>query len=138
MRVWGGVTPVILDHAGNSRRLGLPQEDRDWKAVFESDVGASDSRSLALRQRAKVCARCFGVMPPHAQACRLCDTIFPPSAVPLLVPEKDGALSRMAVDQATKDAAWETILKVAAGVGADEAWAAKVYETRFGEARRAA
>jgi hypothetical protein len=33
---------------------------------------------------------------------------------------------------------WETILKVAASVGADEAWAAKVYETRFGEARRAA
>lgn len=139
MRPWGGVTPVILDHAGNNRRLGLPQEDRDWRAIFESQVGASGSRNPAgSRQRAKVCVRCFGVMPPHVAACRLCDTVFPPSAVPLLAPERDGTLSRVAVDQATKDATWETILKVAASRGADEAWAAKVYETRFGEARRAA
>ena len=58
--------------------------------------------------------------------------------MPLLAPERDGALSRAKVDQAAKDEAWETILKVASSVGADEAWAAKVYETRFGEARRAA
>jgi superfamily II DNA or RNA helicase len=138
MRPWDGVAPVILDHAGNSRRLGLPQEERDWQAIFESETGASSVQSSGSRQRAKVCERCFGVMPPHVAACRLCDTVFPPSAVPPLAPEKDGALSRVAVDQATKDEAWETILKVASSVGADEAWAAKVYETRFGGARRAA
>ena len=96
--------------------------DPSRRAIFESQVGASGSRNPAgSRPHAKVCVRCFGVMPPHVAACRLCDTVFPPSVVPLLAPERDGTLSRVAVDQATKDAAWETILKVAAGVGADAA-----------------
>ena len=71
MRPWGGVAPVILDHAGNSRRLGLPQEERDWQAIFESETGSSSVQSSGSRQRVKVCDRCFGVMPPHVAACRL-------------------------------------------------------------------
>jgi hypothetical protein len=127
------VTPVILDHAGNSRRLGLPQEERDWQAIFGSETGKETQRAGA-----KVCRNCFGVMPNAVKVCRLCDTPFEPSWMALLAPETDGALTRAKVDQAAKDEAWETILKVASSVGADEAWAAKVYETRFGEARRAA
>jgi hypothetical protein len=57
--------------------------------------------------------------------------VFAISAPSPLAPEKAGALKEIVVSQETKDQAWATILKVAADVGADEAWARKVYQSRF-------
>ena len=40
-------------------------------------------------------------------------------------------------ERRARDVAWAAILKVAAKLGTDRAWAAQVYKTRFGEAREA-
>lgn len=135
MRPWGGVTPIILDHAGNNRRLGLPQEERDWEAIFRSAAPRAGAQRSVQKPKAKVCATCFAVASATRTKCPQCNEPFPVEPLPPMALEREGDLVRVHADEKTKTAAWEAILKVAAEVGGDEAWAMKVYETRFGERR---
>jgi len=64
---------LILDHAGNTERLGLPDEDRAW-----SLVGREQSRKSKTDQgpSVKICQKCFAAQFPGRQTCSYCGTPF--------------------------------------------------------------
>lgn len=69
-----GKTAVIIDQVGNWERFGLPNTDRDWKALAKSK--ASPAKSLK-RGGVQViqCPDCFGVVEKNEvedNACPLC------------------------------------------------------------------
>lgn len=91
---------VILDHAGNSRRHGLPDDDRDW--TLEGRRGraqAGDSDSVApIRQ----CPSCFAINRATAKVCTECGEPFPVDA--RTVAEVDGELAEVDPEVVRKQA----------------------------------
>lgn len=62
----GKARAVILDHAGNSSRHGLPDEDREW-SLAGRDIGR---RKEGERQvPIKTCPTCFAVVHPAVTVC---------------------------------------------------------------------
>jgi DNA repair protein RadD len=62
----GKDTAVILDHAGNAHRHGLPDEPRDWTLEGRKHKsGETLDRSLSLR----TCKRCWGVFSARLDVC---------------------------------------------------------------------
>ncbi len=70
LRPSGDKVAVVLDHVGNTLRLGHHLEDRDWSldGVKKRDREAAPS--------VKVCPRCFATAASTAQACRECGHQF--------------------------------------------------------------
>jgi DNA repair protein RadD len=62
LRPWGGIDPVVLDHAGNTERHGLPHEDRAWSL----DGRAQRTQSF----RHHVCGGCYAYV--QGSPCPLC------------------------------------------------------------------
>ena len=60
---------VILDHAGNFARHGLPDDDREWSLDGRMQIVATDDDGDL---RLASCAKCFRVYPPGAPNCPYC------------------------------------------------------------------
>lgn len=58
---------IILDHAGNSFRHGLPTQDREWE-LTEDKVRAAKQQKWELRQ----CEYCYAVISTHQNVCPEC------------------------------------------------------------------
>lgn len=56
---------IILDHAGNCMRHGLPDDDREWSLGGRGRVRKGSQSGPPVRQ----CPQCFGV---HAASCHTC------------------------------------------------------------------
>lgn len=63
---------IILDHAGNYQRHGLPDEERTWTL----ENGASNVRSGANGTSVRVCGRCFAAQFSGATVCKFCGYVF--------------------------------------------------------------
>jgi superfamily II DNA or RNA helicase len=62
---------VILDHAGNLLRHGLPDEDREW-----SLDGISKKRDGSSAPPVRQCMECFGVHAAALSACPYCGRVY--------------------------------------------------------------
>jgi len=64
---------IILDHAGNWKRHGLPDEDREWSLDGSSDQGKKkdDEDSITVKQ----CPKCYEVHFP-AKVCPSCGHVY--------------------------------------------------------------
>jgi len=67
----GKTHALLLDHAGNTLRLGLPTDDREWSLT--DGLVAPKQRAPGLR----TCLRCFAVSPAGSLTCRECGEWFP-------------------------------------------------------------
>lgn len=78
---------ILLDHAGNTARHGLPDQDREWtlEGARKSKRGG-DAPKVAI----KSCPECFAVVVAHALQCRHCGHRF--QAVGREIEERDGQL----------------------------------------------
>jgi DNA repair protein RadD len=63
LRPWNWLQPVILDHAGNVARHGLPHEDRYWSLDGTPTM-------LRSRERIRACPRCFAYV--KRNPCEVC------------------------------------------------------------------
>ena len=72
LRPQDGKRAVVLDHVGNTLRLGHHLEDREWTldGVRKRDRDAAPS--------VKVCPQCFATSVSTAQICRDCGHVFAP------------------------------------------------------------
>lgn len=61
---------VILDHAGNCRRFGMPDDERTWSLEGRKRKAASDT--TLIRQ----CPRCYAVSSIAASTCKACGYTF--------------------------------------------------------------
>lgn len=65
-----GRAAVLLDHAGNSLRLGLPDEEHEWR-LTEDRVGGRRGEAPV-----RVCPRCAAVVPIQTQTCPECGVVL--------------------------------------------------------------
>ena len=82
---------IILDHAGNCERHGLPDEEREW-SLDGRDVKKCEQSGVSV----KVCPRCFAAQYSGVPACKYCGHIF--GVESRQVDQKEGEL--VEVDQA--------------------------------------
>ena len=80
---------IILDHAGASIMLGLPDDDIDWQLSHEMPTKKSKLEIPPPR----VCGKCFGCSRAGSQKCSLCGEPFPVEARE--VDQVEGELSEM-------------------------------------------
>lgn len=93
MQRWGrilrpkeGKVAVIIDHAGNILRHGLPEMEREWSLDGEfSGKSASSEKTIAVR----TCQECFHIHLPEPE-CPSCGFIYPIQQ--RVVEEKEGDL----------------------------------------------
>lgn len=81
LRLWEGVTPLILDHAGNCARHGMPHDDRIWSLTKGSTKhpGAAPT---------KMCPKCFAYVDLGRYGCPFCGHEFPEPEVRTRVPKE--------------------------------------------------
>lgn len=69
----GKLEAIILDHAGNCRRHGLPDDEREWSldgAARKKNGGGHVSVSV------RICPKCFAGQPSTLPSCKFCGHIF--------------------------------------------------------------
>lgn len=67
----GKTHAVLLDHAGNTMRHGLPDEDREWTLEGRTRSGAAPQVHI------RICPSCFGANRSSATVCEYCNVPFP-------------------------------------------------------------
>ena len=72
LRPQPGKTAVVLDHVGNTLRLGHHLEERDWT------LDGLRKRDREAAPSVKVCPQCFSTSTSTAQVCRDCGHVFAP------------------------------------------------------------
>lgn len=81
---------LILDHAGNVMRHGLPDQERDWSlAGHERKKQSDDGPAISVR----TCGKCFAAQPAGAAACKFCGEPF--ELKPREVKQVDGDLTEV-------------------------------------------
>lgn len=88
----GKTHAIILDHAGNVSRHGLPEEVIDWKLEGHSRDSKPNEPSLKV----KICPSCFAAQAPGRE-CRYCGKVFPVKE--RKVARKEGPLSEMDIEK---------------------------------------
>jgi len=84
----GKANAIILDHAGNTHRHGLPTDEREW-----SLQGRQKKEGKEKSDSVRTCKHCFACSPSAASACRECGEPFPIKA--RKVETRDGELSEV-------------------------------------------
>jgi superfamily II DNA or RNA helicase len=149
MQRWGRVLrpadgkthAVILDHAGNSKRHGLPDDDREWSLDGQrKSRSKKDDGDIAI----KSCPMCFSVVRSTTQECRHCGHVFLKKERE--IEQVDGDLQeidREAIRQQQKAeqgraATLEELIRIGTlrGYKRPELWARHVYRAR--QTKRAA
>ncbi len=127
---------IILDHAGNSARHGLPDDDREWTLAGHDakQRAASDPESSPIRQ----CPACFAISPAAMLRCRECGEPFPVQA--RNVEHVEGELQEVAIEEARRVAKREqaqaatldTLIELGRmrGYRSPERWAQHVWNGR--------
>ena len=122
---------LILDHAGNSLRLGLVT-DIHYEVLDKTPKGEKQERKAKAEKLPKECANCAGL---HAgKVCPFCGHERKPVSG---VEEADGELSLISgkVKNATreeKQAWWSGILSIQRSRGKSVGWASHTYKDKFG------
>jgi superfamily II DNA or RNA helicase len=81
---------IILDHAGNCARHGLPDDEREWTLE-----GRERRRKGKAPEAVRVCPKCFGAQTRARTSCQYCEFVFEIS--PREVEEREGELSEVDV-----------------------------------------
>lgn len=129
LRPWEGITALVLDHAGNARRHGLPTDDR----VYSLD-GRRKGPSLEVDNFAtRTCPACFLVTRGSARVCPACGHVFvaDPARTVRTVAGNLVELTREAIT--ARREAWAAIWARAYREGYQPSWVDHAYRARFAE-----
>lgn len=84
---------IILDHAGNCGRHGLPDQDREWSLEGRKKSKGTPNDVQPVRQ----CERCFCAYPANRGACPECGWV--PAPAPRQVEQVDGELTEVNTEE---------------------------------------
>lgn len=87
---------IILDHAGNCRRFGLPDDPRDWTLAGRKKGRTADN-AAPIRQ----CPKCYAVMSAAADSCKYCGHKF--EAMPREIEQVEGELHEIDVKRIERE-----------------------------------
>ncbi len=68
----GKAEALILDHAGNCKRFGLPDDDREWSLEGRKKKKGSKNGEASV----KSCPMCFAAMVSYRPTCKHCGHVF--------------------------------------------------------------
>lgn len=121
---------IILDHAGNAARHGLPDDDRDWKLEFSAK---KNSKKKEREVATKICDQCFAVHPP-APACPECGFQYEGRQVEQVegeLIEVDKAVARQhAIREQAAAQSLEELIALGKKRGYKDSWAYKIFNFR--------
>lgn len=125
MRPWNGVTPLLLDHAGNFDRLGCPFEDLHW-SLTNKPVRRSGQSPM------KVCKACFAYVEAGRVLCPYCGYEF--TAEDRAAPTETSAelQHRQTEPEALKRDFFERQLTLARSKGFKPGFASALFKERYG------
>jgi len=128
LRPQPGKRAVVLDHVGNTLRLGHHLEQRDWS------LDGIKKRDREAAPCFKVCPQCFATSPSAAQVCRECGHVFAPQETRELK-QVDGELVEMAARARRREQSnardLESLRELAQQRGYKRGWAERVYQARL-------
>lgn len=87
---------IIIDHAGNCQRHGLPCDDREWNLEGRTRKPKEDNGPVI-----RLCPRCFGANRNWRKSCQYCGNAF--QAQPREVEKKEGDLVEIDVIKKRKE-----------------------------------
>lgn len=131
----GKTHAIILDHAGNCQRFGLPDDERTWSLEGRKRSKTGDY-AVPIRQ----CPRCFAVSSAAADTCRACGFKF--VAMPREIEQVEGELSEVEAAKLQREQrlqeqgeakSLDDLMKLARlrGYKNPEKWAHQVYKHRM-------
>ena len=127
LRPQPGKRAVVLDHVGNTLRLGHHLEPREWtlEGLAKRDRSAAPS--------VKVCPQCFAAMASQAKQCLECGHRFAPEARELQ--RVDGELVEVAMRAKRREQggaqSLDDLRQLAQQRGYKRGWAERVYQARL-------
>jgi DNA repair protein RadD len=127
LRPQPGKTAVVLDHVGNTLRLGHHLEERDWT------LDGLRKRDREAAPSVKVCPTCFSHLISTAQVCRDCGHVFAPPERRELK-QVEGELQEIAVTKRREQSSardLEALRELAQQRGYKRGWAERVYQARL-------
>ena len=127
LRPQPGKRAVVLDHVGNTCRLGHHLEARDWT------LDGLKKRDREAAPSVKVCPQCFATSISTVQACRECGHIFAPLEQ-REIKVVDGELREITVSKRReqgKATDLEALRELAQQRGYKRGWAERVYQARL-------
>ena len=128
LRPQEGKTAVVLDHVGNTLRLGHHLEDREWT------LDGVKKRDRDQAPSVKVCPQCFATSSSAAQVCRDCGHVFAPQE-PRELKVVEGELKELAVQARKREQGkatdLESLRELAQQRGYKPGWAERVYQARL-------
>ena len=127
LRPSGNKTAVVLDHVGNTLRLGHHLEDREWT------LDGVRKRDSDRPPSVKVCPACFSTSPSTAQVCRDCGHVFAPQEQRELK-VVDGELQELQRQQRREQGSAQSLddlRQLAQQRGYKRGWAERVYQARL-------
>jgi superfamily II DNA or RNA helicase len=126
LRPQPGKRAVILDHVGNSLRLGHHLEEREWS------LDGATKRDREASPSVKVCPQCFSTAASLAQVCGECGHQFAAERRELQVVE--GELKELAVTKRREQGTAQSLddlRQLAKQRGYKPGWAERVYQSRL-------
>jgi DNA repair protein RadD len=127
LRPQPGKRAVVLDHVGNTLRLGHHLEPREWT------LDGLKKRDREQAPSVKVCPQCFAASASAVQACRECGHVFAPQERRELQ-QVDGELVEMAVAKRREQSSardLDALRELAQQRGYKRGWAERVYQARL-------
>ena len=120
---------IILDHAGNILRHGLPDEDRNWELEFSTTKKKAGERKVAT----KICDQCYHIHPP-APACPNCGFQYEGRQVEQvegeLVEIDKEAVRQHAIREQASAQTLEELIALGKKRGYKDSWAHKIFNFR--------
>lgn len=127
LRPQPGKHAVVLDHVGNTLRLGHHLEDRDWS------LDGIKKRDREAAPSVKVCPACFATSPSAAQVCGDCGHKFRSEVRELR--QVDGELVEIAARERKREQSsahdLDALRELAQQRGYKAGWAERVHQARL-------
>jgi DNA repair protein RadD len=115
--------PIIIDHAGNRWRHGLPEQEREWSLEGYPTLVASDSP-------ARICPACMAMIHTSATVCPECGAELPKTVKEIR--ETKATLERLTASNTQREMIREQLLRLAKKHRQPESWVTSALEQAVG------
>jgi len=120
-----GSKAIVLDHAGNFLRHGMPDDVTDW------DLHDKPTKKEEAPKH-KICKGCFAVLPVHLRECPQCGHVFrtKPRQGPEIKPGELRKVKQKVWATAEKEALYTSLMAQARAMGYAPGWAKHAYKRK--------
>lgn len=132
LRPWEEVTPILLDHAGNCRRLGLPTADKDYDLFPKKKKRGEGGGNPEMARHCE----CGEILPLATAVCPACGKELKRKEIKHIdgvdLVEVENEDKKKEPSEEAKRSAYNRFWQMAYRDGFDEAWVLRRFAEKFG------